>query len=238
MIYNFKNNFVEILQDLFKNKYNYMDELKYFHKILDLDVLSDLDKQSNKVLKEIGKDRNSIFLKDFHNFIDNNKSFNEVYYKFITEYIKPLFTNTSEDKLIVQKTPNLRISFPNLTAIGKFSYETGSVIGLHKDSDFGHHEEEINIIIPLTNMFDSNSLYYEPTPDSKISTNDYLNLNVNTNEFFVEKLNKLLHFNKINDTGLTRLSLDLRIIPYDKYMKNIDVFTNTKFELGKYYIVL
>ena len=238
MIYNFKNNFVEILQDLFKNKYNFIDELKYFHKILDLDVLSELDKQCNKVLKEIGKDRNSIFLKDFHNFIDNNKSFNEVYYSFIKEYIKPLYLTTIEDKLIVQKTPNLRISFPNLTAIGKHNHELGTVIGLHKDSDFGHHEEEINIIIPLTDMFETNSVYYEPIPDSKISTNDYLNLNVNTNEFFVEKLNKLLHFNKINDTGLTRLSLDLRIIPYDKYMKNIDVFTNTKFELGKYYIVL
>ena len=218
MIFKFKNNFLVILQELFKIKYNFIDELKYFHKVLDSDVINDLEKQSNKVLKEIGKDRNSIFLKDYHNFIDSNNNFNEAYYKFINEYIKPLYANG--DKIIVQKTPNLRISFPNLTAIGKHSYETGQVIGLHKDSDFGHHEDEINIIIPITNMFDTNSIYYEPLEESKISTDDFLNLKINTEEFFVEKLNKLLHFNKINDTGVTRLSLDFRIISYEKYNLN------------------
>jgi hypothetical protein len=38
--------------------------------------------------------------------------------------------------------------------------------------------------------------------------------------------------------GVTRLSLDFRIIPYHKYIENIDFFTYTKFDLNKYYIVL
>ena len=134
--------------------------------------------------------------------------------------------------------PNLRISFPNLTAIGKHKHDNDDVIGIHKDSDFGHHEDEINFIIPITDMFETNSLYYEPCIHSNVSTDDFLNLKLNTNEYFIGKFNKLLHFNKINKTGYTRMSLDFRIIPYENYMKNINYFENTKFELGKYYIVL
>jgi len=71
-----------------------------------------------------------------------------------------------------------------------------------------------------------------------MSTDNYLNLNLDTNEFFLEKFNQLHHYNKINNTNVTRISLDLRIIPYDKYINNLDIFKGTKFELGKYYIVL
>ena len=87
-------------------------------------------------------------------------------------------------------------------------------------------------------MFDTNSLYYEPFSNSNYPTDKYINLKLSTNEFFVEKLNSIYHFNKINKTGFTRISLDFRIIPYTKYMTNLSYFTNTKFELGKYYIVL
>ena len=85
-------------------------------------------------------------------------------------------------------------------------------------------------------MFETNSLYYEPTIDSNIDLNNYLNLELNTDSIFMEKFNKLNHYNKINTTKVTRISLDIRIIQYSKYMENINYFNNTKFELGKYYI--
>jgi hypothetical protein len=240
MIYNFSNNFTPILQKIYKDKYNFSEELQYFHYILESELVNEEDRVMNKKMKIILKnDRQSIFYDDYHRFIDNNSSFNKVYYTFVNEYIKPMYRN-KDNKIIVQKTPNLRISFPNLTAIGKHEYESEdeAIIGLHKDADFGHHREEINIIIPITQMFETNSLYYEPYTESNSSYHDYINLHLNTDEFFVEKLNNLLHFNKRNITGLTRISLDFRIIPYDKYMENLDYFKNTKFELGKYYTVL
>jgi hypothetical protein len=203
-------------------------------------MINENEKKSITSIKELGKDRISIFYDDYHYFIDNNSIFNEIYHKFINKYIKPLYTDNINNKIVIQKTPNIRISFPNLTAIGKKPNENieDNIIGLHKDADFGHHEDEINVIIPITKMFETNSIFYEPFINSNISTNDYLNLNLNTDEFFINKFNKLLHFNKINKTGLTRISLDFRIIPYNKYFNNLLFFKNTKFELGNYYIVL
>jgi len=87
-------------------------------------------------------------------------------------------------------------------------------------------------------MFETNSIYYEPSTESKISTDNYINLILEKDEFFIVKFNNLLHFNKINKTGFTRISLDIRIIPYEKYMNNLYYYKNTKFELGKYYIIL
>lgn len=234
----FDNNFINMIQKVYSDKYGFSQELKNFHMILNEPFISDDEKTSTQRIKIIGNDRTSVFYDDYHNFIDKTSFFNDIYHKFISDYVKPLYA--VDDKIVVQKTPNLRISFPNTTAIGKHVNENESenVIGLHKDSDFGHHESEVNFIIPLTNMFDTNSIYYEPHIGSGLSTNEFLNLKLSSNEFFICKFNQLLHFNKINDTGVTRMSLDFRIIPYDKYVENEGYFKNTKFELGRYYIVL
>jgi len=232
MIHSFDNNFITAIKKIYKEKYNFNKELNCFHQILDSELINKEEKKICLEMKELGiNDRNSIFYDDYHYFVDNNNLFNEIYYKFIEEYIKPFYGN----KIIVQKTPNLRISFPNATAIGKNKNETtNDIIGIHKDSDFGHHEDEINFIIPIT---ETNSLYYEPSPYSNEKYENYINLKLNTNEFFIGKFNKLLHFNRINKTEFTRFSLDFRIIPYESYFKNLDYFKNTKFELEKYYII-
>jgi len=237
-IYYFENKFINIIKDVYK-KYNFNDDLKNFHKILQNSqyfTINDIIEM--KKIKEIGiNDRTSILYKDYHKFVDNNESLNIVYINFINEYVKPLY---SCDKIVVQKTPNIRISFPESCAIGKNNYENeiDDIIGLHKDSDFGHHESEINFVIPITEMFDTNSIYYEPYENSDLPKNEFLNLKLNKDEFFIEKFNKLLHFNKINKTGFTRISLDFRIIPYEIYFENLKYFENTKFEIGKYYTII
>ena len=234
----FNNQFLYVLRQIYISKYEFSHELKNFHMILNEPFISDDEKTSTQRIKIIGNDRTSVFYDDYHNFIDKTSFFNDIYHKFISDYVKPLYA--VNDKIVVQKTPNLRISFPNTTAIGKHvnENESDNVIGLHKDSDFGHHPSEVNFIIPLTDMFDTNSIYYEPYIGSGLSTNEFLNLKLSSDEFFICKFNQLLHFNKINDTGVTRMSLDFRIIPYDKYVENEEYFKNTKFELGRYYIVL
>jgi hypothetical protein len=229
------NQFIKIFKYFFKKYFEFEGELNEIHTILKTKNISEDDKLYFSEIKTIGKnDRLSIFNKQYHAFVDNESSFNEIYNTLICEKIKPLFQN--EEILVVQKTPNLRISFPFLTAIGKNENDT-DIIGLHCDSDFGHHYAEMNFIIPITKMFDTNSIYYEPNESSNIDYNDYLNLEMDTNTIFMQKLNKLKHYNKINTTNATRISLDFRVIPYSEYMKNIDYFKNTKFEIGKYYIL-
>ena len=233
----FDNKFIKIFEYFFIKYFNFSKNLNQIHDILNSNVILEEDILYFSQIKTIGEnDRLSIFTKKYHNFVDNENIFNKTYHNFILENIKPLFPD--EDKLVIQKTPNLRISLPNLTAIGKNINDTEGIIGLHSDSDFGHHFEEVNFIIPITKMFGTNSIYYEPTIDSKIDLNNYLNLELNTNNIFIEKFNKLKHYNKINTTNVTRISLDLRVIPYSKYMKHINYFNNTKFEIGKYYIII
>ena len=54
-------------------------------------------------------------------------------------------------------------------------------------------------------MYNSNSLYYEKELDI------YTNLILNKNDFFIHNLNKIKHYNRINNTAITRVSFDFRI---------------------------
>ena len=147
-IHTFNNEFIDIFKKIYLDKYGFSDNMNIFHKTLETNVLCNDERNLSKQIKELGKDRNSIFYDDYHRFVDSNNEFNNIYYKFIEECVKPLYGS----KVVVQKTPNLRISFPDSTAIGKHKHERkeNNVIGLHKDADFGHHEDEINYIIPIT----------------------------------------------------------------------------------------
>lgn len=235
-IFSIENTFVAFFQDFFEKQYNFTGNLNTLH--YTLDNLSDKDKMYNQQIHIIGKDdRNSIFIKDFHHYVDHDFRFHTIYHEFMKTFIIQLFPN--EKSLVIQKTPNLRISFPNTTAIGRHEKDMNNeVIGAHCDSDFGHHFTEMNFIIPITEMFESNSIYYEPYIDSKLPFTDFMNLRLQTDQLFMGKLNKLIHYNKINTTGVTRLSLDFRVIPHSLYITFESDFQNTKFELGKHYYEL
>jgi hypothetical protein len=154
----------------------------------------------------------------------------------MTTYVKSLFP--SEEKIVIQKTPNIRFHFPESAAIGRDPKDPENIVGLHCDSNFGHNENEMNFIIPITPMYATNSIYYETKLNSQVDPTQFENLVLKPTEIFQVYFNKLRHCNKINHTGKTRISFDIRVIPYSKYMENLDFFKGTKFELGKYYMVL
>jgi hypothetical protein len=232
----FDNPFPEILQNVFSHFYNYSGSLDDLHELLTTELLSNEEKEYHKQLHGWRKDRDSVFVRKFHEYVDKHTSFNEAYYKFLRTTILPLFPN--ETKIAIQKTPNIRFSVPDNAAIGVDPNDPENIIGLHCDRDFGHHPSEQNFIVPITKMFETNSLYYEPSIDSGIDPLNFESLSLNTNEFVHAYFNKLRHCNRINKTNKTRISFDIRIIPYSEYEKNIEDFKGTKFELGKYYIVL
>ena len=237
---NINYKFYYYLNKYFKNKYNNFINLENIHKLLETDELSDENKNYYKEIPIFGKsDRKSIFVSDFYKLIDNDYSFLYDYISFIINNIKPLFP--SEEKLVIQKTPNIRFHLPNCTNIGKRDSDKYSdIIGLHYDNEFGHPEEEVNIVLPITEMFDTNSIYYENIPNSMINEYDYFNIKLKQNEFFFGYLNKCKHYNKINKTNQTRVSLDFRIIPFSKYKtsKNTSATSNIKFDIGNYYILI
>jgi len=233
-----ENPFIPLIEGLFQKEYNYTGSLDELHTVLD--NLSTEVKEECTQIYTIGKDdRRSKFIKDFHRFVDESTDFTDAYHAFLKQYIKPLFKD--ETHIVIQKTPNIRFSFPESAAIGKHATENVSkdgIIGYHCDSDFGHHREEMNFIVPVTPMYKTNSVYYESEMNSDVPIEEYENLVLSPNEFFQGYLNKQRHYNRLNQTGRTRISYDLRVIPYTKYMENLADFQGTKFELGKYYMVL
>ena len=232
--------FYKCLTEHYKTIYPSFTELEHVHSILDSNDLTNDDKNYYKEIPIFGQtDRKSVFVKDFYRFIDTDYTFLAEYIDFIKDVIKPLFK--VEDKLVIQKTPNIRFHLPGCSNIGKRETDQSEdIIGLHYDGEFGHPAEELNIVLPITEMFESNSIYYEPYPNSMIDVYTYPCMNLKKHNFFMGYLNKCNHYNRINATIQTRVSLDFRIIPYSKFKtsENISATTNVKFDIGNYYMLL
>lgn len=210
--------------------------LIYLHKSLANLNKEDMDECIS--IKKIGvNDRNNVYLRSFYNMIQSKNEFMETYKRFIHDHVKTLYDE--EEHILYQKIPNLRISFPGNSAIGRREGDpSDDIIGFHCDGEFGHSPEEINYIIPLTSMYETNSIYFQETVNSdKTDFDNYMNLRLNKNEYFQGYFNQLYHYNKINNEPTTRISLDIRVIPYSKYVETnaTSVSTNTKFILGEYF---
>jgi hypothetical protein len=130
--------------------------------------------------------------------------------------------------LVYQRKPTLRIHFPENKAVG----------GFHKDREYNHPIEEINIWVPVTSAFNTNTIWIESAFDKE----DYspMNLNFGQGLIFDSGLN---HGNKINVENLTRLSFDFRVIPLSKWKgiegrkPNFSADQHLKFALNEYYDV-
>ena len=237
-----KYDFQNIIANIYDKKYNFKNSLDNLHLLIDNKYLSDENIEYFNQLSIFGiNDRKCQFIRDFYEHVTIDESFIKKYKEFIIEYIKPNYPD--EKYLIYQQTPNLRISLPNLSAIGKrLNDPNEDIIGLHCDNEFGHSIHEMNYILPITEMFESNSIYYEKTIYSNDSYDNYYNLMLKENQFFVGYFNKLRHYNKINKTEKTRISIDFRIIPYSKYIDDINDKTSISFgkklKLGEYFDIL
>lgn len=231
------NPFPDILEEMFSLFFNYTESLDQIHTLLESPTLTEEEKGYHKRIHEWKKDRDSIFVKRFHEYVDKYTRFQDTYHQFIRKNIKPLFPN--ETHLAIQKTPNIRFSLPRNAAIGCDPNDPPEIVGLHCDRDFGHNPAEQNFIIPITSMFSTNSIYYDPNPETtNTDPLQFVPLVLQTTEFAQAYFNKIRHCNRINQTNQTRISFDIRVIPFSKYQQNLSNFKGTKFELGKYYVVL
>ena len=238
LYFNHDEDFSKIIGDIYKEKYNFNDDLNNIHKLLDNDSITEIQKNYYKNIPIFGKnDRKSFLVQDFHEYYDLNDIIKCKYIDFIKKYVKPIFNN---DEILYQTTPNIRFHLPNCTNIGKKDSDPNSeVIGLHCDSEFNHPESEINIILPITDMYDTNSIYFNNI-DNSLNYKDYNNLNIKKNQIYLGYFNKINHYNCINKTNKTRVSFDFRIIP--KFMYNNSnkesVTHNVKFKIGEYYSII
>lgn len=215
-------------------KYKIQEQIKQLFKVSDLEKIHTLRKD----LMPGGN-----FYKNHTLSNDVELSFHKIFYKkmnspwveFLNEYEKFIFENIPDiigESFLYQKTPSFRIHLPNMMAVSEFHCDT--------DDDYNHPIGEINFIMPLTDMHDTNAIWVE----SERFKGDYTPINLNYGEFVRFNGNMCRHGNKTNLTQKTRISFDFRILPISctpaKGMNPVkfnsgSVYTKAKWEAGGYY---
>jgi len=159
----------------------------------------------------------------------------EMYYTFVRNEIAKLFPN--ETYLVIQKDPQFRVCCPEKTALGRKYTDDNTKIGLHCDADYYHPPQEWNFIIAVTEMWETNSVFVESSPNK----GDFQPLKLHWNEYVMFNGNKCRHHNMVNKTGQSRVSLDFRVIPfsvYDGSYTGKSVHGKRSFTIGDYFIKL
>ena len=166
------------------------------------DDLSSLQFEDCKEIKEFGvDDRDCEYIKKFHNYFDNNKELRTAYNNLIKEIVSKHY----RCDVLYQKTPNIRLHQTDSTSIGRRPEDPDDMIGYHSDNEFNHPKGEDNWIYALTDMYESNSLYYGDKSKPK-------NVSLEKDIYKMFNFNEIKHWNKINKTGKSRLSFDFRIM--------------------------
>jgi hypothetical protein len=125
--------------------------------------------------------------------------------------------------IVYQAQPSLRVHLPHAKC----------GIKLHKDADYYHQPNELNIWIPLsTGVGGTNSLYLESAPGA----GDFTPFEVGVGSFQRFWGNQCAHHTVVNTSDVTRVSLDVRVVPKELHD---DAWAaphgHVCFRLGEYY---
>ena len=85
----------------------------------------------------------------------------------------------------------------------------------------------------MTKAWANNTIWTETERDKK----DFQPIEAEVGDVWMWNGANLLHGNKINDTGKSRVSVDFRILPLSKYKKNerTSITNKTKMTIGEYW---
>ena len=125
--------------------------------------------------------------------------------------------------LCFQAEPSLRVHLPHAKC----------GIRLHKDADYYHQPNEVNLWLPLTSgVGGSNSLYVESAP----GVGDFTPFEVDVGSFQRFWGNQCAHYTVVNTSDVSRVSLDVRVVPRELFD---DAWASPQghvcFRLGEYY---
>jgi hypothetical protein len=205
-----------------KEKYSFLEILKKLFQVNDLSNLHLIQNEKYEVFKKFEDDSKTEFHNKFYSYLKSEEGnyIKEKYYNFIKDIILPYLGLKSA---LVQRFPTIRFHLPNNIAVAR----------KHIDSEF-HPIGEINFSYAFTDMFDTNTFWIEKMPRSE----NYVPILMKAGECTSFNANLCSHFNKINKTNKTRVSMDFRILPlnyYDKYNSKQSVTTKMKYTDDSYY---
>ncbi|MEU9717408.1 streptomycin biosynthesis protein StrG [Streptomyces sp. NPDC047976] len=131
---------------------------------------------------------------------------------------RQLLGDTADD-VYLQRVPTFRVHLRNSVAVGSW----------HRDRDFGHDPAEVNYWVPLTRAFGNNTLWIDNEP-----------VHAEYGEVITFDGANSWHGNVVNDTEISRVSMDFRTIPRAAYRPNerTSVSFGMPFLLGEYWDVV
>jgi hypothetical protein len=171
---------------------------------------------------EFKTDVQTWYHKTFYSYLDSKKgeSMKLLYEELIVDVILPYL---GIKEALVQKFPSFRVQLPDNVAVAK----------IHTDHSLGHPIGEINFTYTFTDMKDTTAILIEKMP----TLNKFVKIEADENNIVSFNANLCKHYNEVNDTGKTRMSMDFRILPLN-YKPEYDGFSHTsnkKFIDGGYY---
>ena len=153
---------------------------------------------------------------------DQSTLYHELFYKNV-EQLLPLYRKLAKELLgdetenvYIQRIPTFRVHLRNSVAVGSW----------HRDCDFGHNPNETNYWVPMTRAFGNNSLWIDNEPTQ-----------AGYGDVIVFDGASSWHGNKVNDTAISRVSMDFRTIPRFAYSptEKRSVSYGMPFLLGEYW---
>ena len=209
-----------ILFDYNIEDYNFVEELSKWFKCDDLSEAHKIYSSDFDVLT-FETDQSTIFHKTFY-AIPRDSKFYTIYNTFIKNEIQELF----DEEIIYQRIPTFRAQVPNNLGVAEW----------HKDKQYNHSSKEVNIYLPLTDAYDTSTVWTE----TQEGLGDYTPLEATAGEYYVWSGANWKHGNKKNKTGKTRISIDFRIMPISKYEDNqlTSTSNSTKMTIGHYWAKL
>ena len=97
-------------------------------------------------------------------------------------------------------------SFQPRAAVRVNFHGSKAILRFHTDAEYGQDLEAVNLWLPITSAFGSNSMYLE----SDVGRGDYTPLQLSYGQACLFRGTELMHGTKDNDSGSTRISFDLR----------------------------
>ncbi len=213
------------------NKFNFNKILENLFNVSSLENIHNEVETLEGFNGDVGRDSQSAIHDLFYKAIKNEDTIlRQLWDLFLSEVVLRNYGN--EELYIVQKLPNIRIHIPGSKAINRWHCDS--------DQDHRHPLGEINCILPLTEMYGSNSVWRE----SKPNLGDFKAFELSFGDLVFWNGNTCIHGNKVNKTDITRVSFDFRLLSkknYENMLKtqgshqNTTATMKTKFIIGSYY---
>jgi hypothetical protein len=140
---------------------------------------------------ELGYDDN-LRLREMMQRLKDDSPFYLIYHAFVRQVIAPAFSG----KISYSQHPKMRVHLAG----------TSTVSTWHRDSDVTGRLDQINVWLPFTDAFESNSLHVE----SDYGLGDHGPVKVDHGQALIFDGGCLSHGTVANETDVTRVSLDFR----------------------------